>query len=163
MDLITLLVTVIIKNQGNGPVTQSFWVDLYVNPNPAPVDVNDVWNDGRAGQGIVWGVAGEALPLEPGETVTLTYGGPYYWASLSNMTWPLPANTPVYAQADSANTSTGYGAIYEVHEILNGEYNNISQTVSPAASAVAETGEAGVVISGPDTPPVAIERMPERP
>jgi hypothetical protein len=155
-------VEVVIKNQGSGPVTQSFWVDLYVNPTPVPTAVNDVWNDGRASQGIVWGIADDALPLEPGEMMTLTYGGPHYWASLSNMYWPLPTNTPIYAQVDSANTTTGYGAIYEIHEMLGGEYNNISNAVSPVVAAV-ETGEAEIVISGSDAPPVSIEIMPGRP
>jgi len=47
---------VTIRNQGSAPVTQGFWVDLYINPQPAPTAVNQVWAD-LAAQGIAWGVA----------------------------------------------------------------------------------------------------------
>ena len=36
-------VQVIIRNQGDGPVAESFWVDLYVDPNPVPTGVNQTW------------------------------------------------------------------------------------------------------------------------
>ena len=56
-------VQVVLKNQGVAPVADEFWVDFYVNPNPAPAGVNQIWNDGRSAQGIVWGITNSALPL----------------------------------------------------------------------------------------------------
>ncbi len=65
---------VVIKNTGNAAVTDGFWVDLYVNPVPAPTAVNQIW-EGLAGYGSVWGVEGDVLPLDPGETLTLQVAG----------------------------------------------------------------------------------------
>jgi len=115
---------VVIKNQGNAPVVEEFWVDLYVNPNPVPTGVNQTWNDGRSAQGIVWGVTSTALPLMPGSTLTLTHGDTYFWPSLSRYE-AIPAGIPIYAQVDSANANTTYGAVLENHEIAGGAYNNI--------------------------------------
>jgi hypothetical protein len=127
---------VVIKNQGNAAVVDEFWVDLYVNPNPVPTGVNQIWNDGRCTQGIVWGVTSSALPLKPSGTITLTYGDAYYQPTLSN--WgTIPVGTPIYAQADSANKNTTYGAVLETHEILGETYNNILGPV-PSTLAVAE-------------------------
>ena len=127
---------VVIKNQGNAAVVDEFWVDLYVNPNPVPTGVNQIWNDGRCTQGIVWGVTSSALPLKPGGTITLTYGDAYYQPTLSN--WgTIPVGTPIYAQADSANKNTTYGAVLETHEILGETYNNILGLV-PSTLAEAE-------------------------
>jgi uncharacterized repeat protein (TIGR01451 family) len=148
-------VQVIIKNQGTAPVPSgdSFWVDLYVNPSPAPTGVNQVWNDGRSFQGMVWGVSGAALPLAPGETLTLTYGDIYYWKDFSNFTGSLPAGTPVYVQVDSADIETTYGAVLESHEIGGGTYNNILGPIY----ATNATGTAGTM------PPVAKDRPPAYP
>jgi hypothetical protein len=52
--------------------------------NPVPTGVYQVWGDGRASQGIVWGVNDAALPLDPGETLTLSYGDSYYQEARSN-------------------------------------------------------------------------------
>jgi hypothetical protein len=141
-------VQVVIKNQGNAPVPVGnwFWVDLYVSPNPVPTGVNQVWGDGRASQGIVWGVNDAALPLDPGETLTLSYGDSYYQETRSNYAGSLPVGVPIYVQVDSANTSTTYGGVLEGHEIVNGPYNNI---LGPAYTTANTTGtEPGVV-----TPP----------
>jgi len=127
---------VVIKNQGNAAVVDEFWVDLYVNPNPAPTGVNQIWNDGRCTQGILWGVTSSALPLKPGGTITLTYGDAYYQPALSN--WgTIPVGTQIYAQADSANTNTTYGAVLETHEILGETYNNI---LGPVPSTLVVAG-----------------------
>ncbi|GIK38103.1 MAG: hypothetical protein BroJett011_19360 [Chloroflexota bacterium] len=69
-------VQVVIKNTGNGPVTseQEFWVDVYINPTKAPVNVNEVWQK-VSSQGMVWGVTAVALPLDLGENLVLTRGG----------------------------------------------------------------------------------------
>ena len=129
---------VVIKNQGDRPVTDEFWVDLYVDPNPPPTGVNQTWNDGRSAQGVVWGVTAPTLSsLQPGGLLTLTVGDTYYWPSLSRITWPLPVGTLIYAQVDSANTGATYGAVLENHEITGGEYNNIASTDSISAASAA--------------------------
>ena len=61
-------------NQGDAYVTDEFWVDVYINPDPAPTAVNQIWED-LADEGLVWGVTAGALPLAPGEAITLTVGG----------------------------------------------------------------------------------------
>ena len=143
---------VVIKNQGNAPVVEEFWVDLYVNPNPVPTGVNQTWNDGRSAQGIVWGVNSTALPLMPGSTLTLTHGDAYFWPSQSSYE-AIPAGTPVYVQVDSANANTTYGAVLENHEIAGGAYNNI---LGPILSTLNATGGQPV-----DTqPPVADSSSP---
>jgi hypothetical protein len=163
----TSTVQVVIMNQGDDPVetADAFWVDFYVDPNPPPTAVNQVWNDGRSTQGIVWGVSNisdvnpQPLPLAPGGVFTLTVGDAYYWPSYSYINWPLQAGTPVYAQVDSANISTTYGAVLENHEIVGGFYNNI----------ISSTVQAGVGIAGVEFPetnkswPASPSRLPPRP
>ncbi|HHS97186.1 MAG TPA: DUF11 domain-containing protein [Chloroflexi bacterium] len=121
-------VRLVIRNVGNSPVEGGFWVDVYIDPDVAPREVNQVWGD-VGDQGLVWGVTGSALPLEPGETLTLRVGDEYYWDSLSRVTWPLAPGTPVYAQVDSYGDSA-YGLVRETHEIAGGGYNNITGPVS---------------------------------
>ena len=76
----------------------------------------------------MWGVTASGLPaLGPGGTLTLTIDGDYYRGDLSQIAWPLPPGTPVYAQVDSANTDTDYGSVLETHEIAGQTYNNISE------------------------------------
>jgi hypothetical protein len=139
-------ITVTLRNQGNAPVVDAFWVDVYLDPATAPTQVNQRWQD-LGSQGLVWGVQGAALPLGPGESLTLTVGDAYYFPNLSNPGGGLAAGTPVYAQADSVNQLTSYGGVLENHEIGGGVYNNISGPVSsqggggvvgpPAGSATA--------------------------
>jgi uncharacterized repeat protein (TIGR01451 family) len=156
-------VQLVVKNQGDAPVTtaitQEFWVDLYVNPNPPPTGVNQIWKDGRSAHGIVWGVTTDTLPLAVGGTITLTVGGAYYRSDLSDMSWPLPVGTVIYVQVDSANTLTSYGAVLENHEIVGGTYNNITHTLSVAA-AMGEIAPAPVV---GDHPPDLSDHLPPRP
>ena len=156
-------VQVVIKNQGDAPITkvitQEFWVDLYVNPTPPPTGVNQIWKDGRSTHGIVWGVTTDALPLAPGGTITLTFGGEYYRSDLSDMAWPLPVGTLIYAQVDSANTLTNYGAVLENHEITGGTYNNITHTTS-IAGVMGETLQAPVT---DDRPSDFSDHLPPRP
>jgi len=126
-------IQVIVENQGAAPVVDEFWVDVYINPTTPPVRVNQTWNQ-LGTQGLVWGVTSPALPaLTPGGVLTLTVGDAYYQPTLSRVSWPLPSGTPVYAQADSADASTTYGAVLEIHEINGDPYNNISGPVLPAA------------------------------
>jgi hypothetical protein len=119
-------VQVVIRNQGNGPAIEEFWVDAYIDPNPAPTYVNQIWND-LADEGLVWGVTTD---IRPGDVITFTVGDGYYVADYSQVAWPLAAGTPVYVQVDSWNADTAYGAVLESHESAGGVYNNIGSTVS---------------------------------
>jgi hypothetical protein len=135
---------VVIANVGNAPVPDDFdhefWVDLYVNPSHEPA-YNEIWPL-VAEHGAVWGItwsgspysppdpARQALPLEPGEAFTLTTGGDYYWPIYSDVAWPLAAGTVIYAQVDSANTATTYGAVLE-----GDEGNNVGGPVSLAGAS----------------------------
>jgi hypothetical protein len=126
-------VQVVVRNRGNAPVVDEFWVDVYVNPNPVPTGVNQTW-DQLADEGPPRGVTADALPLAPGDVLTLTVGDAYYVAEYSQVVWPLQAGRPVYAQVDSANTETTYGGVRESHEIVGRVYNNISGPVYSAAA-----------------------------
>jgi hypothetical protein len=150
-------VQVVIKNQGDRPVADEFWVDVYINPTTAPTGVNQTWRM-LGTQGLVWGVTAPALPsLQPGGVLTLTVGDKYYWPSESNMSWPLNAGTLVYAQADSANANTTYGAVLENHEIIGGEYNNIASTDSTSTMSAMLRSDGGQA-----TPPPR-GKLPSRP
>jgi hypothetical protein len=121
-------VQVVIANRGNAPASDDFWVDVYLDPDPAPTHVNQIWPDLSA-QGLVWGVTANLATgqaLIPGEVLTLTVGGDYYVAAYSHVAWPLPVGTQVYAQVDSANVETTYGGVLESHEITGGAYNNVA-------------------------------------
>ncbi len=119
--------TVVLANIGNAPVTDGFWVDAYFNPAPIPTAVNQTIATIPA-EGIVWGVNNNTLPLNPGETLTLTISSPYYDALKSDWQGTIPSGT-IYVQVDSANAGTTYGAVLETHEATGAPYNNISSTV----------------------------------
>lgn len=109
-----------------------FWVDAYINPQTALTAVNQTWNTVGA-QGLTWGITATALSgLQPGGVLTLTLGDRYYRPSLSQVNLPLAIGTPVYAQVDSFNAQTTYGAVLEFHEIMGAAYNNINGPVSAA-------------------------------
>ena len=151
------IATVTIKNQGSAPVADTFWVDLYLNPDPAPAEVNDVWSDGRCAQGMVWGVSESALPLYPGDTLTLTGGDAYYRPEHSAMSWPVPAGQTIYAQVDSAG-DPGYGGVLESHEVLGGAYNNIDGPVL----SLSGPGAASPAPRQDNSRPAAIDSLPPR-
>jgi len=65
--------------------------------------------------------------------LTLTLSSPYYRSDLSHLTG-ISIGSPVYAQVDSANTSTTYGGVLETHEINGLPYSNISAPVSATVS-----------------------------
>jgi len=132
-------VLVVIRNQGTlpVPVENSFWVDLYVDPDPAPTRVNQTWPM-LCDLGAAWGVTAPALPLPPGGTLTLTIGDPYYQADDSNFPASLPAGTPIYVQVDSANVGTTYGAVLENHEMAGWTYNNVGGPVLSTLNAMEE-------------------------
>lgn len=150
-------VTVVIKNQGDAPVLaeNEFWVDLYIQPSPVPTGVNQIWSDGRSLQGVVWGVSGSALPLDPGESLTLTLGDMYYWPSYSYYAGSLPAGTPIYVQVDSYNADTTFGAVLESHEVGSGDYNNILGPVHSTAM--------GGPVKPASLPPASRHNLPPRP
>jgi len=115
-------VQVTISNQGNAPSMNDFWVDVYLDPLPAPTEVNQLWSD-LGTQGLVWGVT---APVAPGETILLTTApGGYYLPEYGQVTWPLAPSTVVYAQVDVYNATTAHGAVLERHEILSDAYNNV--------------------------------------
>ncbi|KAA3665508.1 MAG: DUF11 domain-containing protein [Chloroflexi bacterium] len=120
-------VTVTIENVGNAPTTESFWVDLYINPNPVPTAVNQTW-ELLATEGATWGVT---KSIDVGERLVLTIGDTYYVAPGSNFPGTIPAGTQIYAQVDSANTLTTYGAVQETHEFYGNLYNNIMSLTAP--------------------------------
>ena len=124
-------IQLVIKNQGHAPVANEFWIDVYIDPDPIPTAVNQVWPY-LCDEGLVWGITADALPLLPGDAITLTIGDIFYVPEYSSVSWPLAIDTPVYAQVDSADITTAYGAVLETHEITGGEYNNISSTFSTA-------------------------------
>jgi hypothetical protein len=115
---------VTISNNGQLAATEPFWVDGYINPTSAPVRTNQLWNNVGT-RGVSWGVVGSVLPLEPGETLTLAVGDPYYRSRLSNPGGPITAGTQLYAQVDSFSTSGSNGTVLEIHERDAGVYNNI--------------------------------------
>jgi hypothetical protein len=130
-------VRLIIKNQGNAPVESGFFVDVYMNPSPAPTRVNQTWLD-LANEGLVWAVTGQQAlsKLIPGGSLTLNVlNDPYYQPGFSAVSWPLRSGTTVYAQVDSYNDpDTGYGLVLETHEMLGGAYNNIRGPVISTAA-----------------------------
>jgi VCBS repeat-containing protein len=124
-------IQLVIKNQGHVPVANEFWIDVYIDPDPIPTAVNQVWPY-LCDEGLVWGITADALPLLPGDAITLTIGDVFYVPEYSSVSWPLATDTPVYAQVDSADITTTYGAVLETHEIAGETYNNISSTLSTA-------------------------------
>lgn len=151
-------VEVVIKNIGNVPATEPFWVDFYVNPNPVPTQVEQLWQE-VASEGIAWGVTNA---LAAGESLTLTYSilpgtlHPYYIPEQSHFSGSWPTGTPIYAQVDSANLDTVYGGVLESHEITNGIYNNVSEM----ATLTAEPFSVGSTV---DVPPLDLSTpLPRR-
>ncbi|HOU13524.1 MAG TPA: hypothetical protein PKZ84_10440 [Anaerolineae bacterium] len=119
-------IVITIKNQGQTPVTTAlgFWVDLYINPSPAPTHVNQTW-DPIAPYGAAWGVDREALPINPGQSRELFLYDIYYKTNYSRLPVALRAGDILYVQVDSFNAATTYGAILENHEMSGQPYNNI--------------------------------------
>jgi hypothetical protein len=149
-------VQVIIANQGDAPVANPFWVDVYIDPDPPPSVVNQIWND-LADQGLVWGVT---RGLAAGEVLTLMLGDPYYWADYSQVAWPLSIGTPVYAQVDAVDLDTAYGSVLEGHEMRGGVYNNVGGPVYVQAGVAGEASPQG---SAPAVRDGGAGRLPPRP
>jgi hypothetical protein len=140
-------VEIIIRNAGTQAVTDPFWVDLYINPATAPTRVNQVWSDVGT-RGAAWGVVGSALPLEPGEILTLSVGDAYYRPPNSNPGGPIVAGTPLYAQVDSYNPGSSFGVVLETHERDAGPYNNILRATATSAALARYTPPAAAPAPG---------------
>jgi hypothetical protein len=137
-------------------------VDAYINPNPVPTRVNQLWTD-LADAGMVWAVA---TRLEPGDTITLTIedDDPYYRPDYSLFSGALDPGTWIYVQVDSASTETDYGGVLEDHEIQHQPYNNIS-SVRLTASVVHTKSADTDGIDSPQAkarPPAALPPLPTR-
>jgi hypothetical protein len=120
-------VRVTVTNNGSTPVDNPFWVDLYIDPAQAPTRVNQQWWD-LGPQGVVWGII--AVPLEPGQSLILTVGDQYYSPSRSHWVSAIPSGAALYAQVDSVNFATTYGAVLERHEANQQPYNNITRVLT---------------------------------
>jgi len=108
-------VTVVIQNSGDGPVTDTFWVDVYLNPDPPPTHVNQVWWQ-LCDEGLVWGVTVSMLPQE---VITLTFNDAFYRPDKSGFSGSIAPGTLVYAQVDAVNLLTTYGGVLESNEENN--------------------------------------------
>ncbi len=122
-------ITVTIQNQGDAAADDAFWVDAYIAPTTPPQSVNEIWP--YVGDlGLAWGIPANLTPMESGDIITLTFGDAYYYPEFSAVTWPLTASLSIYAQVDSNNPATTYGAVLEDHEAYEGTYNNVFGPVS---------------------------------
>ncbi len=121
--------SVTLRNAGSTAVTDDFWVDVYFNPTPAPPPLNRIWQS-IAPYGAYWGVTGS---LAPGETLTLTVGGPYYTGGSST----FPAGAQVYAYVDCINYATSYGNVQESNE-ANNVFGPVVSTAGQVQPAVAD-------------------------
>jgi uncharacterized repeat protein (TIGR01451 family) len=140
-------VTVKIVNTGRQAVDECFWIDLYVNPKLLPIEVNKGWFEAQSDAGLVWSVC----TLEPGRSVTLHYGGENYWADMSNFagSFAEPGTYTLYAQVDSWNPETDWGAVYE-----SDERDNVygPQSLEVGGSGDGEVNVSGVVAVPPPRP-----------
>ncbi|MCP5098425.1 MAG: hypothetical protein GY943_22980, partial [Chloroflexi bacterium] len=123
-------IEVVIKNVGDTAVTNEFWVDVYIDPVVVPTAVNQTI-DTLNSDGAVWGVTASALPLAPGESLTLRLNDSYFVYSrglnggVGGGTAPMPwQGRAVYAQVDSAHATSGVRAVLESRERRGETYNN---------------------------------------
>ena len=121
-------VTIVVKNLGSAPVTDPFWLDVYFAPDIPPTKVNQRW-DQIGSEGLVWGITSQALPLPPGDTLSLTLNDKFYSPTRSRFSGQIEVGTLIYAQVDSWNSVTDFGAVFEKHEAYNQTYNNIEYIV----------------------------------
>ncbi len=102
-------ISVVIRNIGNAPTKEAFWVDVYINPSQPPT-VNTPWHQ-IAPAGAVWGVN---RTLAPGESLTLTRSSSFYTPEYSAGTYE--AGAVLYAFVDSYGTGGTHGAELEGNE-----------------------------------------------
>jgi len=136
-------ISVTIENQGLAPVTEEFWVDLYLNPTPPPTQVNDVWEMSSV-YGAAWGVVEPGL-LNSGESLVLTLNDAYLDTGRTNLPNVISVGTTIYVQVDSANTITGFGGVAESHELFGEPYNNIESITTTSSSVVFVSEETAVL------------------
>jgi hypothetical protein len=161
-------VQVTIANVGDAavPSGHDFWVDVYIDPHTPPTQVNEIWNF-QGDQGLVWGVVAPAVPMQPGDTLTLSIGDGFYWPSLSAFSGSIPPGTPVYAQVDSANEDTTYGNVLEGHEQTGRVYNNIFGPVvrrdASGTSQASQPADTQNLSAEPEEEPTTEATLPFRP
>jgi hypothetical protein len=134
-------ITITIRNRGDQPVTRSFWVDVYFDPDNTP-QLNQPWQS-IAPAGAAWGVTKN---LAPGEVLTLTVGDAYYNTEQSSDSFPTGAN--VYGFVDSINYDTTYGNVKEGNEV-NNLSDRVISTGGGQAIQTTDTGGAAIPASLP--------------
>ncbi len=156
---------VTIKNVGTAPLlpSDSLWIDVYLAPTLPPSAVNQVWPD-LGNSGLVWGIESEALRLPPGEELTLRLGDSYYFSDLSSFPNVIAVGSEIYAQVDSANVDTEYGAVLEGHEKREEPYNNVN-SVTVLESISTENWRAAVSdsVDAASTDQEVTSNLPQRP
>ncbi len=115
-------VTITFSNQGDVPVNDAFWLDVYFNPRKVP-GLNEPCDDTIAEACVVWGIEQNAnhpinLLIQPGETRTLTLANAFFGFKGSHSP-PYPVGVNVYAQVDSVDFNTNHGAVLENREDNN--------------------------------------------
>jgi hypothetical protein len=132
--------TITIKNIGDTPIKDAFWVDVYFAPKTTP-GLNQPCNNKFAQACVVWGIEQKQdegspldLPINPGETRVLTLDKVYFGDNGSSPP-PYPVDVDVYARVDSVDFSTNHGAVLE-----SNEDNNLFGPVRSLAGIAGETG-----------------------
>jgi uncharacterized repeat protein (TIGR01451 family) len=111
-------INLVIENRGDTATSSPFWVDLYIDPDPAlmPPKVNQTWDMAGSQYGLTWLVE---QPVAPGQPLTLTSRS--YNAQFSD--WPGSFNCfgthTLYAQVDSFNGTSPFAAVQESNESNN--------------------------------------------
>jgi hypothetical protein len=112
-------------------------------------NLNQPCNTAIAAACVVWGIEQNAgnrllnLPLNPGETRTLTLSNAFFGPKGSSSP-PYPPNVDVYALVDSVDFSTTHGAVLESRED-----NNLFGPVKSTAGSVTNTELIGTSMSSP--------------
>ena len=134
-------VQVTIRNDGTAPITEGFWVDLYFNPSRVP-QYNDLWQY-IAEAGIVWGIANNDLPIEPGESriLTLENATQTFNGQTVSSSPPFPTNVPVYAQIDSVSATSDFGGVQESDESNNVFGPVVSTNSTTGGGSTSSTGQ----------------------
>jgi len=132
-------VTVRIANRGGLDITpdQTFWLDIYLDPNPAPTVAGQRWAD-LSEYGIGFEIT-DGLPA--GGEKRLTFHGVYTYAQYAN--WPgfipTPGDHTLYAFVDSWNGPTDADGLFtEADEANNIATLRFSVTGSPRGVALPE-------------------------
>jgi len=142
--------TVVVANVGNAPVEGPFWVDLYIDCDPAlmPPAPNQTWAASGCEYGVAWLVDDYrmpgVLPLAPGATVTLDSN--HYPTERKWTRWPgfftWPGAHVLYAKADSYAGDLPHAAVLELDE-----ENNV---LGPTTYQVSATAAAPLWVFAPD-------------